>query len=96
MLKVYNHMSALVHHLARRIKLLTNVVPCVLGLPEATVRNLQLLILVCGRNCTTMEKVILTLQLCELARGGNVALFINGHTQTLLDNSRSGVVLHVE
>jgi hypothetical protein len=95
-LKVYNRMGALIHHLVRHVKLLTNVVPRVLGLAKATVCNLQVPILVCRRNCTTTEKVILTLQLCELMRGGDVALFICRHTQTLLDNSRSGVVLQVK
>jgi hypothetical protein len=47
-------------------------------------------------NRTTTEKVILALQLCELVQSGDVALFISGHTQTLLDNSHSGVVLQVE
>jgi hypothetical protein len=96
MLEVYNRMGALVHHLARCINLLTNVVSRVLGLTEVTVRNLQLPILSCRRNCTTIEKVILALQLCELARGGDVVLFVSSHTQTLLDNSRSGVVMQVE
>jgi hypothetical protein len=89
-------MGAHIHHLMRHVKLLTNVVPCMLGLTEATVRNLQLQILVYRRNGTTKEKVILALQLCKLARGSNVALFMSGHTQTLLDNSRGGVVLQVE
>jgi hypothetical protein len=93
---VYNRKGALVHHLARSIKLLMNVVPCVLGLTEVMVLNLQLPILVYRRNRTTTEKVILALQLCELVQGGNVALFISGHTQTLLDNNRGGVVLQVE
>jgi hypothetical protein len=72
------------------------VVPHVLGLTEVTVHTLQLPILVCRRKCTTTEKVILALQLCELARGGDVALFTTSHTQTLLDNSRCSVVLQVE
>jgi hypothetical protein len=38
----------------------TNVVPRVLGLTVAMVRNLQLPILVCRRNYTTTEKVIST------------------------------------
>jgi hypothetical protein len=96
MLKVHDRMGALINHLARRIKLLAIVVPCVLGLAEATIHNLQLLILVCRRNCTTIEKVILTPQLCELAWGSDVALFISGHIETLLDNSFGGVVLQVE
>jgi hypothetical protein len=58
--------------------------------------HLQLLILVYRRNCNTTEKIILALQLCELMRGGDVVLFISGHTQTLLDNSHGGVVLQVE
>jgi hypothetical protein len=86
-LEVYNHKGALVHHLTRCVKLLMNVVPRLLGLAEVMVRNLQLSILVCRRDCTTTEKVILALQLYE------VALFTSGHTQTLLDNSRSSVVL---
>jgi hypothetical protein len=95
-LEVYNRIGALVHHLTRRVKLLTNVVPCVLGLAKVTIHNLQLPILVYRRNCTTMEKVILALQLCELAWGNDVVLFISGHTQTLLDNNHGSVVLQVE
>jgi hypothetical protein len=65
-LEVYDHMGALVHHLARRVKLLTNVVPHVLGLTEEMVHDLQLPILVYRRDCTTTKKVILTLHLCKL------------------------------
>jgi hypothetical protein len=45
-LEVYDRVSALVHQLTRRMKLLTNVVPHVLGLSGATVRDLQLPVLV--------------------------------------------------
>jgi hypothetical protein len=74
-------MGVLVHHLATYVKLLENVVARVLGPTEATVRNLQLPILVCRGPCTTTEKVILALQLCKLVRGGDVELFISSHTQ---------------
>jgi hypothetical protein len=60
MLKVYKRVGALVHQLMRCVKLLTNVVPHMLSLAEATARELLLLVLVRRRNCTTMEKVILT------------------------------------
>jgi hypothetical protein len=80
MLKVYDRIGALVHQLMRHIKLLTNVVPRMLGLTEAMVCDIQLPVLVWRRNCTTTEKVILTLQLRELAWGGDVALVISGHT----------------
>jgi hypothetical protein len=86
-LEVYDRVSALIHKLAWHIKLLMNVVPRVLGLVAATICNLQLLVLVWRRNCTTMEKVILTLQLHELTWDGYVAPFISSHTQALLDDS---------
>jgi hypothetical protein len=92
-LKVYDHMSALVHQLAWCVKLLTNVMPRVLDLTKATVRDLQLPVLVWRRNCTTTEKVILTLQLRKLAWHGDVALFISSHTQALLDDGLGGGVL---
>jgi hypothetical protein len=46
MLEVYDRVGALIHQLVRRVKLLTNVVPCVLGLAEVTVHDLQLPVLV--------------------------------------------------
>jgi hypothetical protein len=46
MLKVYDRIGALVHQLMRHIKLLTNVVPRMLGLTEAMVCDIQLLVLV--------------------------------------------------
>jgi hypothetical protein len=46
MLEVYDHVGALIHQLARCVKLLMNVVSRMLGLVEATVRDLQLLVLV--------------------------------------------------
>jgi hypothetical protein len=87
MLEVYDRVSALVHQLTWHIKLLTDVVPHVLGLTEVTVHDHQLPVLVWRRNYTTMEKVILTLQPGELAWDGNVALFISSHTHALLDDS---------
>jgi hypothetical protein len=45
-LEVYDHVDALVHQLMRCVQLLTNVVPRVLGLAEAMVRDLQLPVLV--------------------------------------------------
>jgi hypothetical protein len=60
-LEVYNCMSVLIHHLARRVNLLMDVVPRALSLAEAMVHNLQLSILVCRRNRTTTEKIILAL-----------------------------------
>jgi hypothetical protein len=75
------------------IKLLTNIVPCMLGLAEAMIRDLELPILLGRRNCTTTEKVILTLLVCELTRGQNVALLISSHAETLLKDSRSCAVL---
>jgi hypothetical protein len=95
-LEVYDCKSALVHQLTRCVKLLTDVVPRVLDLTEATVCDLQLSVLVWRRNCTTMEKVILTLQLCELMWDSDVALFISSHTQALLDDGPGGGVLQVE
>jgi hypothetical protein len=73
-----------------------NVVPRVLGIAEATVRDLQFLVLVWRRNYTTMEKVILTLQLRKLVWDGDVALVISYHSQALLDDSPGGGVLQVE
>jgi hypothetical protein len=45
-LEVYDHVGALIHQLTRRVQLLRNLVPCVLGITEATVHDLQLLVLV--------------------------------------------------
>jgi hypothetical protein len=59
-------MSMPIYHLLRRVKLLMNIVPCMLSVAEVTIRDLQLSVLLRMRNCTTTEKVILTLQLCEL------------------------------
>jgi hypothetical protein len=44
-LEVYDHVSVLIHQLARRVKLLMNVLPRVLGLTEAIVQDLQLPVL---------------------------------------------------
>jgi hypothetical protein len=63
-------MGALIHNLTRHVKQLMNVVPCMHGLIEAMVHNFQLPILVCRKNYTIMKKVILTLQLHEIARAG--------------------------
>jgi hypothetical protein len=86
-------MGALIHHLMRCVKLLTNIVPCVLSLAEAPVCNLQLPVLVGRRNGTTTKKIILTHQLCELPRCGGVALLISSHLETLLNNCHVGAVL---
>jgi hypothetical protein len=96
MLKVYDRMGTLIHHLTGRVKLLMNIVPCVLNLAEATIRDLHLPFMLRRRNYTTMEKVILTLQLCKLTRGGKVALLISSHAEKLLKDSRSCAVLQVE
>jgi hypothetical protein len=66
MIEVYDRVDMLIRHLSRRIKLLTNVMPRMLSLAEVTIHNLQLPVLLRRRNCTTTEKVILTLPLCEL------------------------------
>jgi hypothetical protein len=95
-LEVYNHVTVLIHQLMRRVKLLMNVVPRVLGLAKLTVCDLQLSVLVWRGNCTTMEKVILTLQLHELTCGNEVVLVIRSDTQALLDDRLSSVVLQVE
>jgi hypothetical protein len=44
-LKVYNGVSTLVHHRASGVQLLTGVVPPMLGLTEAAVRDLQIMVL---------------------------------------------------
>jgi hypothetical protein len=44
-LKVYDGVSTLVHHRASSVQLLTGMVPPMLGLAEAVVRNLQLAVL---------------------------------------------------
>jgi hypothetical protein len=67
-----------------------------LGLAKVTVHDLQLIVLVRRRKCTTMEKCILMLQLCKLASDGDVVLIVCGHTQALLDNGPGEVVLQVE
>jgi hypothetical protein len=85
---VYDFVGTFIHHLPRHIKLLMNVVPRVLSFAKAMIHDLQLLVLLGRRNCTTTEKVILTLQLC--------ALLISGHAETLLDDYRVSVVLQVE
>jgi hypothetical protein len=59
-------MGTLIHHLLRHVKLLMNVVPCVLSIAEAMMHDLQLPVLLGRRNYTTTEKVILALQLCKL------------------------------
>jgi hypothetical protein len=43
-----------------------------------------------------MEKVILTLQLCELPRCGGVVLLTSCYAETLLNDYRASVVLQVE
>jgi hypothetical protein len=91
--EVYNHIGVLIRHLMRWIKLLMNEVPCVLGLAEKVVCDLRLPVLVGRRDYTTTEKVILALQLCELARNGNVALLIGSHTAPLQPCLRGSAVL---
>jgi hypothetical protein len=68
----------------------------VLGLTEATVRDLQLLVLVRRRKCTTVEKSILLLQLLKLVRNGGVVLIVCGKTHMLLHDHPDGVMLQVE
>jgi hypothetical protein len=85
-----------IHHLPRRVKLLMNIVPFMLSVAVATICDLQLPVLVERRNCTTTEKVILTLQLCELPRCGGVALLTSGQAETLLNNCHVSAVLQVE
>jgi hypothetical protein len=43
-----------------------------------------------------MEKVILTLQLCELPRCSGVALLTSYHAETLLNDCHVSAVLQVE
>jgi hypothetical protein len=93
---VYDHVGTLIHHLSRRVKLLTNVVSRVLSLTEAMICNLQLPVLFGRGNCTTIENVILALQLCKLTCGRNVVLLISNHVETLLKNNGCRVVLQVE
>jgi hypothetical protein len=45
---------------------LMSIVPPVLSLAEVTVCDLQLMVLIRRRKCTTIEKSILMLQLLEL------------------------------
>jgi hypothetical protein len=85
-----------IHHLPRHVKLLMNIVPCMLSVAVATICDLQLPVLVESRNCTTTDKVILTLQLCKLPRCGGVALHTSGHAEMLLNNYRVSAVLQVE
>jgi hypothetical protein len=64
-----------------------------LSLTEAAVCDLQLVVLIRRRKCTTVEKSILLL---ELVRDGDVVLIVCGQTHTLLHDSPSGVILQVE
>jgi hypothetical protein len=73
-----------------------NVVPHVLGLAEAMVRDLILTVLIRRRKCTTVEKNVLLLQLLKLRRNGGGVLIVCGQTHTLLHDSPSGVMLQVE
>jgi hypothetical protein len=93
---VYDCVGTLIYHLPRHDKLLTNVVPCVLSVAEVMIRNLQLLVLLGRRNYTTMEKVILALQLCELPGCGSVTLLTSFHAEMLLNDCHIYVVLQVE
>jgi hypothetical protein len=68
----------------------------VLDLIEVAVRNLQLMVLVRRRKCTTVEKGILMLRLLKLTRNGSVVLIVCGQTHTLLHDGSSGLVLQVE
>jgi hypothetical protein len=92
---VYDRVGTFIHHLLRHVKLLTNIVPCMLSIAEVMIRDLQLRVLLGRRNCTTVEKVILTLQLCELPRHGGVALLTSGHA-VLLNDYHLSAVLQVE
>jgi hypothetical protein len=67
-----------------------------LSIVEVMIRDLQLLVLLGRRNCTTAEKVILTLHLCELPRHGGVALLTSGHAEMLLNDYHLSAVLQVE
>jgi hypothetical protein len=89
LLEEYDHVGTLIHHLTGHVKLLMDIVPCMLSLTEATICDLQLSVLLGRRNCTTTEKVTLTLQLCELTRCGNVALLISSHAEMRLKDSHS-------
>jgi hypothetical protein len=89
-------MGMFIHHLPRCVKLLTNIVTCMLSVAEATIRDLQLPVLLGRRNCTTTEMVILALQLCELPRCGGVVLLTSSHAKMLLNDCRVSVVLQVE
>jgi hypothetical protein len=44
-LEVYDHVGTLIHHLTGCAKLLTNIVPRVVSLAEATIRDIQLPVL---------------------------------------------------
>jgi hypothetical protein len=67
-----------------------------LNLVEEMICDLQLTVLVWRRKCTTVEKVILMLQLPKLAWDGGVAFIACSHTHALLDNGPGKVVLQVE
>jgi hypothetical protein len=67
-----------------------------LGLAEVMVRDLQFLVLIQRRKCTTTEKSILLLQLLKLTRNGIVVLIVCGQMHTLLHDSPGGVMLQVE
>jgi hypothetical protein len=82
-LQVYDRMGALVHQLTS-------------GLTEVMLRDLQLTVLVRRRKCTTVEKVILMLQLPKLARDSGVVFLVCGHMHARLDDGPGEVVLQVE
>jgi hypothetical protein len=65
-LEVYDHMRALVQHLASGVQLLAEVVSPVLSLTEVVVRDLKLTVLVLRWRCTTTEDGIWTPQLHDV------------------------------
>jgi hypothetical protein len=71
-LKVFDCISATVHLLTSGIKLLAGVIPPMLGHTEAEISDLQLMVLVWRRKCTTVEKCILMLELFKLMWDGGV------------------------
>jgi hypothetical protein len=61
MLKVYDHMGALIHHIMNGVLLLAGVILQLLDLTLVAVRDLQLMVYVRRMKCTTVEKGILML-----------------------------------
>jgi hypothetical protein len=73
-----------------------SVVPRVLDLAEAMICDLQLMVLIQRRKCTTAEESILLLHLLELMRNGGVVLIVCSQTHMRLHDRLGGVMLQVE